>query len=607
MSHTPEHDRTAIHEKSHAEVQNDRGALETLISLMPTVAWRAQPDGSTEFVNKRFYEYTGLTAEQARGWGWQVVLHPDELPRVMEYYREHLRSGEPGEMEMRMRRFDGEYRWFLVRGVPNRDEHGEIINWYGNSTDIDDWKRAEQKSQQREAELEQIVDTIAQLVLVLDPDGTAIRANRFMLDYTGLSPEDVTEPDFRSRVFHPDDVERVEAERQSALLQRVPFQLEQRIRQSNGRYRWFLIRYSPLLDEHGRPVRWYAAGLDVEERRQAEDRTQNENVALREEIIRSSMFEEIVGSSAALRSTLKKVEKVAPSDSTVLILGETGTGKELIARAIHRLSNRSARAFIRVNCAAIPAPLIASELFGHEKGAFTGAVQRRLGRFEAAEGGTIFLDEIGDLPAETQIALLRVLQEREFERVGSNQPVSVNVRVIAATHRNLKADVAAGKFRQDLFYRLDVFPIQVPSLRERADDIPLLLEYLIGRYGKRAGKRFKSIPKQTLELFQAYNWPGNIRELQNVVERAVLLCDSEVFVVEESWFRRDVPVAPASDSALGSTLEDREREMIEAALTACDGRVAGPRGAALKLGMPRQTLDSRIARLHIDKHRFKAH
>lgn len=596
---------TAAREEGPAGAQKDRSPLEALINLMPSFAWRAQPDGSKEFVNERFYEYTGLTAEQASGWGWLAALHPDELPRVLEYYREHLRSGEPGEMEMRMRRFDGEYRWFLVRGVPNRDEHGEILNWYGNSTDIDDWKRAEHKSRQREAELEQIVDTIAQLVLVLNPDGTAIRANQFMLDYTGLSLEDVTAPSFRSRVFHPDDVERVETERQGALLQSAPFQLEQRIRQRDGKYRWFFIRYSPLLDEQGRPVRWYAAGLDVEERRQAEDRTQNENVALREEILRSSMFEEIIGSSAALRSALKKVEKVAPSDSTVLILGETGTGKELIARAIHRLSHRSGRAFIRVNCAAIPAPLIASELFGHEKGAFTGAVQRRLGRFEAAEGGTIFLDEIGDLPAETQIALLRVLQEREFERVGSNQPVSVDVRVIAATHRDLKAEVAAGTFRQDLFYRLDVFPIQVPSLRERADDIPLLLEYLIGRYGKRAGKRFRSIPRQTLELFQAYDWPGNIRELQNVVERAVLLCESEVFVVEESWLRRDVRAVPVSSSAMGSALEDREREMIEAALTACRGLVAGPRGAAVLLGMPRQTLDSKIARLQIDKHRFK--
>ena len=607
MAHTHEHDRIAAPEKILAESQDDLGALKALVDLMPAFAWRAQPDGSTEFINKRFSEYTGLSPEQARGWGWCAVIHPDDLPRVMEYYLERLASGEPGELEMRMRRFDGEYRWFLVRAVPYRDEQGKIVNWYGNNTDIEDWKRAKKTLLQREAELEQIVDTIAQHMLVLNPDGTAIRANRFMLDYTGLSPEDVTAPDFRSRVFHPDDVEGVEVERRAALLRSAPFHLEQRMRQGNGPYRRFFVCYNPLLDERGRPVRWYAAGLDIEERRQEEDRTRNENVALREEIIRSSMFEEIVGSSAALRSALKKVEKAAPSDSTVLILGETGTGKELIARAIHRLSNRSARAFIRVNCAAIPAPLIASELFGHEKGAFTGAVQRRVGRFEAADGGTIFLDEIGDLPAETQIALLRVLQEREFERVGSSQPISVNVRVIAATHRNLKADVAAGTFRQDLFYRLDVFPIEVPSLRERADDIPLLLEYLIGRYGKRAGKQFKSIPRQTLELFQAYHWPGNIRELQNVVERGVLLCDSEVFVVEEAWLRRDTPTASVPNGPMASTLEDREREMIEAALTACGGQVSGPRGAAVKLGMPRQTLDSRIASLNIDKHRFKTH
>ncbi len=604
MAQTHENDRIAAPEKILAEFQNDRNALEALIDLMPSVAWRAQPDGSMEFINKRFHDYTGLSAEQARGWGWQVVIHPDELPRVMAYYREHLSSGEPGEMEMRMRRFDGEYRWFLVRAVPHRDEQGSIINWYGNGTEIEAWKRTEKKLIQREVELEEVVETIAQLVLVLNPDGTALRANRFMLDYMGLSPEDVTAPDFRARIFHPDDVENVQAERHDGLLGSVPFHLEQRIRQSNGQYRWFFIRYNPLLDEQRKPVRWYAACLDVEERRQAENRTQNENVALREEIIRSSMFEEIIGSSAALRSALKKVEKAAPSSSTVLILGETGTGKELIARAIHRLSNRSARAFIRVNCAAIPAPLIASELFGHEKGAFTGAAQRRVGRFEAADGGTIFLDEIGDLPAETQIALLRVLQEHEFERVGSSHPVSVDVRVIAATHRNLKADVASGIFRQDLFYRLDVFPIEVPSLRERAEDIPLLLEYLIGRYAKKAGKQFKSIPRQTLELFQAYHWPGNIRELQNVVERGVLLCENDVFVVEEAWFRRDTPTA-SSTGPMASNLKGREREMIEAALTACNGRVSGARGAAVKLGIPRQTLDSRIASLNIDKHRFK--
>jgi formate hydrogenlyase transcriptional activator len=323
-----------------------------------------------------------------------------------------------------------------------------------------------------------MVDTIPHVIHVFDADGSFLYANRPVLDYTGLSPDDVRKPDFRARIFHPDDLENTRVEREKALIRGTSFEFEMRARRRDGQYRWFLIRYNPLKDEQDRIIRWYATGMDIEDRKREEERTQNENFALREDIVRTSMCEEIIGSSVALRSTLTKVAKVAPSDSTVLILGETGTGKELIARAIHRLSNRSARAFIKVNCAAIPASLIASELFGHEKGAFTGAVQRRIGRFESADGGTIFLDEIGDLPAETQIALLRVLQEREFERVGSSQPIRVNVRVLAATHRNLKADVMAGTFRQDLFYRLEVFPIQVPSLRERIDDIPLLLEYL---------------------------------------------------------------------------------------------------------------------------------
>src|SRR5207248_9977217 len=271
-------------------------------------------------------------------------------------------------------------------------------------------------------------------------------------------------------------------------------------------YRWFLIRYNPLRDEEGRIIRWYLTGTDIDDRKRDEERIQKENLVLREEIDHSSMFEEIVGSSEALRKVLEQVAKVAPVDSTVLILGETGTGKELIARAIHKRSKRSSRAFIRVNCGAIPQSLIASELFGHEKGAFTGALQRRLGRFELADGGTIFLDEIGELPAETQIAPLRVLQEGEFERVGSSQPISVNVRVLAATNRDLKAAVATGTFRQDLFYRLNVFPVQLPSLRERADDVPLLVEYLIERYAKKAGKKIRNIRTKTLELFQAYDW-----------------------------------------------------------------------------------------------------
>jgi formate hydrogenlyase transcriptional activator len=318
------------------------------------------------------------------------------------------------------------------------------------------------------------------------------------------------------------------------------------------------------------------------------------------------MFEEIVGSSEGLRQVLAQVSKVAPTDSTVLILGETGTGKELIARAIHNLSKRSTRAFIRVNCAAIPPALVASELFGHEKGSFTGAFQRRLGRFESADGGTIFLDEVGELPPETQVALLRVLQEREFERVGGSETVPVDVRVLSATNEDLGAAVAEGTFRQDLFYRLNVFPIRIPALRERVDDISLLVEYLIDRYAQAAGKKFRTIDKGTLELFQTYDWPGNVRELQNVIERAVILSDGETFSVDETWLTPVTPKTAASSVPLVANLIDHEREMIETALREAEGLISGPTGAATKLGIPRQTLESKIRKLGINRHRFKA-
>jgi formate hydrogenlyase transcriptional activator len=314
----------------------------------------------------------------------------------------------------------------------------------------------------------------------------------------------------------------------------------------------------------------------------------------------------IVGSSAPLATVLQQVGLVAPTDATVLILGETGTGKELIARAIHAQSRRASRPFIRVNCAAIPASLIAAELFGHEKGAFTGAMQRRLGRFEAADGGTIFLDEIGELPMETQVALLRVLQEREFERIGSSHPVQVDVRVIAATNRDLKAAVRAGTFRQDMFYRLNVFPIQLPALRERVDDIPVLVDHLMRRYAAKAGKHITRIEKQTMRALESYEWPGNIRELQNVVERAVILSQGDTLTVNESWIRQDGPSGNTPVDRLSVTLAEREREMIEAALADSRGRISGPSGAAVKLGIPRQTLDSKIASLQISKKQFKA-
>ena len=344
----------------------------------------------------------------------------------------------------------------------------------------------------------------------------------------------------------------------------------------------------------------------VEELELLKEQLYRENLVLRDEVDRVSMFEEIVGTSPALNAALSRVVKVAATDSTVLITGETGTGKELVARAIHRRSNRAPRAFVSVNCAAIPRDLIASELFGHEKGAFTGATQQRLGRFELANGGTLFLDEVGELPAETQIALLRVLQEHEFERVGGTRPIRADVRVIAATNRDLQAAISAGSFRSDLFYRLHVFPIEIPALRERKEDIRLLVEYFIDRYARKTGKRITTVDKRILRLFESYYWPGNIRELQNVIERSVLLCETESFSIDGSWLpQQSSPTERNDQTQLPLKLAVQEKLMIEAALKQSRGRVFGPTGAAIRLGIPRSTLESRIRSLQIDKNRFK--
>ena len=317
------------------------------------------------------------------------------------------------------------------------------------------------------------------------------------------------------------------------------------------------------------------------------------------------LFEGIVGSSPVLAGLLWRVSKVAATDSTVLVAGETGTGKELIARAIHRRSRRASRAFVAVNCAALARDLMASELFGHEKGAFTGAVQRRVGRFELADGGTIFLDEIGELPVETQVTLLRVLQEREFERVGGRDRIRIDVRVIAATNRDLSVAVADGRFRQDLFYRLNVFPLEVPPLRERQEDIPALVEHFVGRYARKAGKTFRRIRKGTLDHLQSYPWPGNVRELQNVLERSVIVSDTDEFTLDENW----VSSAQRFEGGLGlsGAVASHERLIVEDALRATGGRVFGPSGAAARLGVPRSTLESKIRSLGINKRRFRVH
>ena len=478
--------------------------------------------------------------------------------------------------------------------------------------DLSEQKRAEEKIRGQEIELRQMLDLAPQHVAVFGPAGERLYTNRMGLDYIGVSLEEwrQTPGNFLTPggFIHPDDLERaVRASSDSTRSSGSGYELELRVRGAGGNYRWFLVRFNPLHDDKGQVKRWYVALTDIEDRKRAEEKLQQENVALREEIDKASMFEEIVGTSRPLKAVLSQIAKVGPTDSTVLITGETGTGKELIARAVHKRSQRSARPFVSVNCAALPPTLVSSELFGHEKGAFTGATQRRLGRFEMAEGGTIFLDEVGELLPDTQAALLRVLQEREFERVGGGQPIHTDVRVIAATNRDLNAAVANGTFRQDLLYRLNVFPIEMPPLRERKDDILILVEYFVQRYANRAGRNIRSIDQKTLDLLQSYDWPGNIRELQNVIERSIILSSTDVFSVDELWLsKRASPQASRAETSPASNVEPRsEREIIEAALAETRGRVSGPSGAAAKLRIPPSTLETRIKALKINKQQFK--
>jgi PAS domain S-box-containing protein len=550
----------------------------------------------------RIFEYepaTPLTLE--------LVLqrvHPEDTAFVKRTIERASEDGRDLDFEHRLLMPDGSVKHVHVVGRAEKNKPNGL-EYVGAVMDVTAAKQAEEKIRQSERELQQLLDLSPQHITEFGPDGSPVYNNQAVLDYHGLSIEEWKSADPRS-LLHPQDVERVMSESPGKFRSGSPYELEVRLRRKDGQYRWFFFRFNPIQDEQGRLMRWYAAATDIEDRKQAEQRLQNENVALREEIDRASMFEEIVGISPALHAVLSRVSKVAPTDSTVLITGETGTGKELVARAIHRRSHRSSRAFVSVNCAAVPRDLIASELFGHEKGAFTGATQRRLGRFELAEGGTIFLDEIGELPAETQIALLRVLQEHEFDRVGGTGSIRTNVRVIAATNRDLQNAIDAGSFRSDLFYRLNVFPIEVPPLRQRPEDIPVLVEYFIDRYARKAGKSIREVNRKSLELLQSYPWPGNIRELQNVIERSVIVCDTENFSVDASWLSRE-PLSnePTIRLELSRKLAAQEKELIEAALRASRGRVSGPSGAAAKLGIPGSTLDSKIRSLRINKTRFK--
>ena len=563
-------------------------------------------EANRAFLQMFQYDRQDLVSGRLR---WEDMTPAELRERDQRAVTEALATGFFQPYEKQFFRKDGSRLPVLLGGALFQDSN-EGVSFV---LDLSEQKRAEAKIREQEMEFRQMVDLVPQHVAVFGPNGERLYANCVTLDYVGLSLEEWRQTlghSFRSSLFvHPDDQERVARDFNANRSTDSACELELRVRKGDGTYRWFLVRFNPLRDDQGQITRWYVASTDIEDRKQAEDRLRSENVALREEIDKASMFEEIVGTSPALKTVLSRISKVAPSDSTVLITGETGTGKELVARAIHRRSNRASRAFVSVNCSATPRELIASELFGHEKGAFTGATHQRLGRFELASGGTIFFDEVGELPAETQIALLRVLQEHEFERVGGTRSIRADVRVIAATNRDLQAAISAGAFRSDLYYRLNVFPIEIPPLRERKQDIPLLVEYFIDRYARKAGKKITTVDKKTLRLLQSYPWPGNIRELQNVIERSVIVCETENFSVDESWLSKDIlppTFRTIQSGAFKVEVEPRsEREIIEAALAETRGRVSGPSGAAAKLRIPPSTLETRIKVLKINKGKFK--
>jgi PAS domain S-box-containing protein len=610
---------TDIDERKQAEdaLRASETSFQLVVDSIPGLVCTTAADGKIESANRPFLEYFGKPLEQLNLDATTDAIHPDDLPCVYASWWRSVETGEPHEVEQRLRRADGVYRWFQVRALPLRDLGGRIHRWYALFTDIDDRKKTEdrlQRSEQILLEAQRLGHTGS---WSLDTASGIVTSSPEELRVFEVGPdEDYSSPDFWFNRMHPDDRTRVRDLFEKCVADRTDYNADFRIVLPSGKIKHQHSVGHPVVNEHGQLVEFLGTTIDttehVERRHELEralteikllrDQLQKENVALREEVDRASMFEEIVGSSSSLQEVLSRVVKVAPTDSSVLITGETGTGKELIARAIHKRSLRSQHAFISVNCAALAPALISTELFGHEKGAFTGAQQQRRGRFELAHTGTIFLDEVGELPQETQVALLRVLQERQFERVGGTRAIPADVRLIAATNRDLPSAVVAGTFRADLFYRLNVFPIEVPPLRTRKEDIAMLLEYFVRRFSQKMGKSIRNIEKETFKRCQAYRWPGNVRELQNIVERSMILCSDDTFRIDARWL--SIQQEPESSRALPSLLNNQERKIIEAALTASKGKVSGADGAAARLGIPPSTLDSRMKRLRIKKHRF---
>src|SRR5437588_862807 len=608
-----------VNDQSTATEDTLRRAVDTTPAFIHT----ARPDGYLDYFNRGWLDFLGKSLEEVCGWRWTESVHPEDVATIVQKWHAALASGEPFEIEARVRRADGSYRAFLHRKLPLRDEHGNIVKWFGSSIDIEDRKCAEQRMAEKASELERSEFYLREGERLTHMGSWSLRADG-IFDYWspetfvlfGFDPSEgiPTLPKWLT-VLHSNDRDLVAKTLERIFRESVRIDVTYRVDHPKQGKRIMHSTGEPVAEE-GKVTRLIGNTLDITEQENAirelkkafgeiralKDELYKENIVLRHEIGSTSMFEEVLGTSSALQNVLALAAKVAPTDSTVLIAGETGTGKELIARAIHKRSKRGERSFVGVNCAAIPSSLIMSELFGHEKGAFTGAMQRRLGRFELAEGGTLFLDEVGDLPPETQIALLRVLQEREFERVGGTEMLRCDVRVIAATNRDLHSAIAAGSFRSDLFYRLNVFPIELPPLRERKEDIPILVNYFVNRYAQRAGKKIDTIRKKSIEALREYSWPGNVRELQNVIERSLIIVDTNEFSVDKNWLSHEFQSSRRVEPARRISTE---QEQIEAALAQTKGKVSGRQGAAAILGIPASTLESKIRTLRINKHAYK--
>ena len=597
-----------ITERKEAEhrVRESEARFRIVADSAPVLIWMATPDKLCNFFNQAWLDFTGRTLGQEMGNGWAESVHPDDIAECLKTYTEYFDARRSFTMEYRLRRHDGEYRWISDHGVPRYDAQGVFTGYIGSCVDTTSLRMASEALRTSEERFRQVAETVADFIWEVDANGLYTYTSPSVERILGYTPGELVGKLHFHDLFAPEVRAELTAAAFKVFAAKQPFRAFPNVSVRKQGTRVHLETSGvPILDDAGKLLGYRGADTDVTERKLADEalhrsweenqrlreRLQAESDYLRTEIKVTQSFGEIIGQSKTVQHVLHQIEQVAPADCSVLINGETGTGKELIARAIHRLSRRKERAMVKVNCAALPSTLIESELFGRERGAFTGAMTSQVGRFEIADNSTIFLDEVGEISLEVQAKLLRVLQEGEFERLGSPRVRKVDVRVIAATNRDLAEEVRQGRFRQDLFYRLSVFPIKVPPLRDRAEDIPALVSAFVTEFSSRMAKKITKLPRTTMEALQRYSWPGNIRELRNVLEHGVILSTDEVL--------RLPPLISPSNSLPPATLADSEREHILKAVAKTGGRIKGPNGAAQLLGINPATLYSRMKKLGI--------